>query len=175
MQIKPHAAFGYIVSLVTVEEGESWRNVQVYSKDGTYKDNGFTYLFEGSAKFIDAETNKEYPTRTVGWLSSEHYKDGLSSRGTVRYVPQGKTSWACISNIDNRGNIPPYMNHLEMASGETKILPIGSNVFVCKGIIHTSERQIVAPYQLRVRSSDIEITASEDSYLLLFPNDTRST
>lgn len=169
MIIKPYAAFGYVITLVTVDNNESWRPVQILSNDGSYKDNGYTYLYEGSARFINAQTNHEYPLRTVGWLSSEHYQDGMTNQGTVNYIPVGKTSWACISVFENKGKLPSKLEHIELPKGSSISTKNGTNVFLCKGDVSINDKRFNASGQIRIRTGDTIMIANEDSYILLFP------
>lgn len=165
MICKPVAAFGYVVFLASLVDGEV-HTVNITSADGVYT-NGYYYYYEGLAKFHSVDTNTDLPDRTVGWLNKEHTDAGTTAPGTITITAVGDTAWVCIP-LTHNVSLPPSLINLELTEGNTGTFLQGSDLFLVKGAVTVASRTFTGPAQIRVRSGDVSYTATEPSYLLKF-------
>jgi hypothetical protein len=165
MICKPVAAFGYVVFLASLVDGEV-HTVNITSRDGAYT-NGYYYYYEGLAKFHSVDTNTDLPDRTIGWLNKEHSDAGTAAPGTVSITAVGDTSWVCIP-LTHNVSLPPSLTSLTLSSSDTGTFAQGSDLFLVKGSVTVAGRVFVGPAQIRVRSGDVQYTPTEPSHLLKF-------
>lgn len=165
MICKPVAAFGYVVFLASLTDGEV-HSVNITSADGAYT-NGYYYYYEGLAKFHSVDTNTDLPDRTVGWLNKEHTDAGTTAPGTVTVTAVGDTAWVCIP-LTHNVSLPPSLTSLTLSSGDTGTFTQGSDLFLVKGSMTVAGRAFVGPAQIRVRSGEVQYAATEHSHLLKF-------
>lgn len=165
MICKPVAAFGYVVFLASLVDGEV-HTVNITSADGAYT-NGYYYYYEGLAKFHSVEAGVDLPDRTVGWLNKEHTDAGTSTPGTVKITAVGDTAWVCIP-LTHNVSLPPSLTSLTLTPNDTGTFAQGSDLFLVKGSVTVASRVFIGPAQIRVRSGDLQYTATEHSHLLKF-------
>ena len=167
MKATPFAAFGYVVFLCTMEEGES-REVSITDPTGLYT-NGYYFYTEGVSKFTIKESGVALPDRVAGWLNTEHTDAGANEPATIiMHTPQ-PASWVCLSKLKNV-ELPSSLNSIVLKADEHVKAPLGSNLFLARGTVEVAGKEFVAPRQIRVRSGEVTVTAKSESYLIKFPS-----
>ena len=165
MIAKPVAAFGHVVFLTSMEDGEQ-RAVDIKSDTGAYT-NGCYFYYEGLAKFHVVETGVDLPDRSVGWLNKEHSNSGTDQPGTINITAVGQTSWVCMPLTHNT-SLPADLSSISLQSGTTGTFVKGSDLFLVTGKVSVAGRVFTGPSQIRIRSSDLEYTAIQASSILKF-------
>jgi hypothetical protein len=165
MIAKPLAAFGHVVFLTTLADGEQ-RIVDIKSDTGAYT-NGYYFYYEGLAKFRVVETGVDLPDRSAGWLNKEHSNAGTDKPGTIVITAVGQTSWVCMP-LTHNVSLPTDLSSMVLLEGSTGVFTKGSDLFLVTGEVSVASRVFTGPAQIRVRSSDLPFTATQASTILKF-------
>jgi hypothetical protein len=165
MIAKPVAAFGHVVFLTTLADGEQI-SVDIKSDNGAYT-NGYYFYYEGLAKFCVVETGINLPDRSVGWLNKEHNNAGTDKPGTVAITALGQTSWVCMP-LTHNVSLPLNLSSIMLSDNESGIFSKGSDLFLVTGEVIVGGRSFIGPSQIRIRSGDLPYIASKASSILRF-------
>lgn len=158
----PYAAFGYVVYITTADEGDT--SILTLDKDLGF--DGIYYVIKGTQDIFEISTGIQQKTRTPGWLNTEVGKT-TSSQTQLKVLFHADSKWVCI-HIDKNNNKLPTVSSLSVQAGNLSNIANGSNIYLCEGTGTINGQEVVAPYQLRVRSGDIGFSATTDCYLLEF-------
>lgn len=159
MNMKPRAAFGYVLIENTYADGETWRAIinddikcTTFWVKGLFKNKHLTL---GSEDFEDFQPGR--------FLRPVDYMQGVFEHTSV-----GESKVFCF---DQRLNNNQYveLSPFLLSSGNQATLPIGTKLFLCAGSLSMQDRTIEQPTQIHIQSGDTLVSASTDCYGLLFP------
>lgn len=165
MIAKPVAAFGHVVFLTTLADGEM-KTVNINSDTGAYT-NGFYFYYEGLAKFHIVETGVDLPDRSSGWLNTEHTNSGTDRPGTINITAVGQTSWVCMP-LTHNVSLPSNLSSISLEPGTAGTFAKGSDLFLVTGTVSVAGRVFTGPSQIRIRSNDLTYTVIQASNILKF-------
>lgn len=156
MDRKPFAAFGRVLYANYYSPGD----VVEVSTSSTSK----TVLFfsEGDFTARDKSTGETVLQCDPGWFSYGNHQDRL-----MLCTAKAPTVCWCYDPLVNQGYVPP-ISVFKLPGGQSTTLPVGTNLFLCRGTVTVNGKQFTGPYQVAVRSQDATLAASGDVYGLLF-------
>jgi hypothetical protein len=158
MILKPFAAFGHVLMQNTYKEDETF--FAIIGEDIKCT----TFWVKGAFKNKHITTNEDFryfPTGT--FLRPPDYIPG-----TFEHQSVGESVVFCFDqrlNGDKYVELVPFI----LTGGAETVLPVGTKLFLCSGILTVSGNNIGKPTQLHIRSGDSLVTAVTDCYGLIFP------
>jgi hypothetical protein len=156
MTRKPFAAFGRVLYANYYNQ----RDVVEVRTSAASK----TVLFFSEGEFTcrDKATGEVQLQCNTGWFSYGDHENRLM----LCTANQPTVCW-CYDPEVNQGYVPP-ISVFTLPGGQSTTLPVGTNLFLCRGTVAVNGKQFTAPYQIAVRSQDATLVASADVYGLLF-------
>jgi hypothetical protein len=158
MNLKPHAAFGYVLIENTYADGETW-NAIINSdiKCTTFWVQG---LFKNKHLSLSTEDIEDF--QPGHFLRPADYVPGVFEHTSV-----GESKVFCF---DQRLNNNTYVEIVPfvLKSGNQETLPNNAKLFLCAGSLSVGEKTISKPSQISVQSGDVLVSALTDCYGLVF-------
>jgi hypothetical protein len=155
---KPYAAFGHVLFCNSCTKGEVYTAVieentpcTIFWAKGHYKN-----------KHVSAGT--DFPDCPVGtFLRPEDLVPGVFEHTAVE-----ESDVFCYDTRLNAGKMLD-LSPWHLSGGAETILPVGTKLFLCSGVLTVNGNNIDKPTQLHIRSGDSLVTAVSDCYGLIFP------
>ena len=151
MNVTPYAAFGSVLYICSVDD------ISYVDKHGADSTGDWRYIIKGSSSCkLDDGTTTYFPEKSVVINSK------LDPNRVITVQPN--TSWICIPKAFS--NFKNYPKVTELNVGDSFKIKKGENVFLISGDAFYNTTNIKGPYQLRVRTADILLTAVSNCLLL---------
>lgn len=147
MKMAPVSVFGCLGFVCSAEPGES-ASVPL-GDSGTY-DSGLYYFFEGTGVPTVDSTGEVLPTRTAGWLNTEHYSPAATSGNLTTVFPNG-AKWFCVQSA--RNPMLPRLQSIRLDVAEELHLEPGDRIFVLSGALDIGSERVAAPKAVKVSAA----------------------
>lgn len=153
MKTTPYAAFGNVVYLCDSEQDTISQNTRDQPPIADWR-----YIIKGNVSSMTEDgVVTQFATKTAVISSTQ------APNRVITIAPD--TQWVCIHKDFSTDKIPVVT---ELPSGQPFPISKGGNVFLLSGSVSFDDKTIDGPYQLRVRTKDIVLTATADCLLLTF-------
>lgn len=154
MKSTPYAAFGNVLFVV---ESENDTIVQDTSSQKPVAE--WRYIIQGNVYSTGADGSViTFAERSVAFNSS------LPENRVINISPNSK--WICIHKSFD--TVAEYPDVITLNPGDTLDIAQNSNVFLAEGIVSFDSKTVTGPYQLRVRTKAITLTAETECLLISF-------
>jgi len=180
METKAYPAFGYIKVRNTVTAGGLMNSEVVTNnryaiqnpspfEDGNYGglNSGYVWLYtEGKTRTRDLHTG-ETIVYSAGWSNL----NSAQPAGEFKFVVEEPLTVFCLGAIDNHDKIPkiPRVEYFGLEAGQSKLLSVGTKLFLCHGDSVINGKNFSGPRQIKVISEETVIAAKTTCYGLIFP------
>ena len=153
---KPFAAFGRVLYANYYDKGDV---VEVRMN----ADSRIVLYFSEGSFTAKNKTNGMLELQCdPGWFAYGNHQNR-----TLLCTANDPTVCWCYDPEVNQGYVPG-IKPFELLPGQTLTVPVGTNLFLCKGTLLVNQMQHMGPYQIAVRTSEATLTAVTDIYGLLF-------
>lgn len=127
---------------------------------------GIIYYIKGTPEVIVTRTGDVIDHRKPGMLTTEretpvYYEE----KEIIGFNFIDETEWICIPFANNTVNYK--FSSLVIPKGEKVTVPVGSKVFVARGIVRVNGKDYIRDKEIMLKFNSVEFEAIEDSYLLL--------
>ncbi|NBR60154.1 MAG: hypothetical protein EBT86_00620 [Actinobacteria bacterium] len=149
--------FDYLILRGTIQKGNfyNWNSAQ--NGDCTF------YVVGGKVDLTDEITKDSTISLKAGDFHPAYSWTGLFTGDVIEDFEVW--SWHPIHNNDIV--IAPF-DVITMSEHDTHTILLGTNIFICKGIVSIGGQDFVGPTKVSFKSGDKVITAKENSYILKF-------
>lgn len=161
MKMSPISVFGYLGFLCSADPDEA--TIVPLHNDGTYG-LGIYYFFDGECIPTVVETNEVLPTRSAGWLNTEHESPAAGSGSLLTKFPSG-AKWYCIPSAKNTEL--PRLQSINLGIAQSIDLAPGDRVFLVSGSVDVGGQILSASKALNI-SVPVTMYASTPVFALKF-------
>ncbi len=157
MHIKPFAAFGHVLTRNSYDEGEVYTAIvesgtpcTIFWAKGYYTN-----------KHVSANADfRDFPRGT--FLRPSDLVPGVFEHTAVE-----ASEVFCYDARLNAGR-QPQIDPFILLAGQEQVLPKGTKLFMCSGLLTVAGRTIDKPTQLTISTADTTVRADTDCYGLFF-------
>jgi hypothetical protein len=111
------------------------------------------------------ETTGTLPYRAAGWISSND--TGIVPAGSWRReCPEGCEIWCIRSILSDRVD---HVQVIQLNAGDSHVINVGENLFLAYGKCAVDDRNVELYRHFKIVNQTKTITASEPSYLFVWP------
>lgn len=133
MRVTSYVCFGWGIQYVQLADGEQF---PVIARTNIPRDKMSTKTFYTLGYLSAAhEVDGTYtPDRPAGFFSPTDLPD-VVARGKNVLTAVGDSAWWCLDvNLPMNKGRAPTLTALTLEQGQTRVLPVGTNLLVCEGV-----------------------------------------
>jgi hypothetical protein len=179
VESKPYAAFGYVLVLQSLRAGERITDEMMLDNIFTVHDGspgvkgnigsvGFGYVWflrSGLQSYRNIHTGK-IDVHEPGWCNLVNLVDV----GVFEFESITDSQYVCFSPVLNKNRNPriPELDFVEIQEGESRVFPIGTNLYVLDGELAINEKIVPSMRQVYVKSNNLIVLAKKKTYGYIF-------
>lgn len=153
MVIKPFAAFGCILTRNTYADGEVF--ISIVPENTPFTNFWAKGLFK-TRNLATGEQERDLPAGSFVGLAD-------SVPGTFEHTAVGETEVFCYDVNLNNGK-PFFFTPFSLEGGAESLLPVGTKLFLCSGVLAVNGKNVDKPMQITVSSKNTLVTAVTDCH-----------